>query len=177
MSTTHAPAPPQAGPGLPTTRTQQLLLIGLRVGIAFLWIENIGWKRPPDFGSLRSFTEDAVNRPVFGPWAWLVEHLVLPNFTAFAWLTLFVEASLGIFLLVGLATRFWAVIGLAQVVAITLSALNSPGEWEWSYYLMFLAHVAILATAPGRVFGLDGLLRPRWLASDGRLATLLVRAS
>jgi len=31
--------------------------------------------------------------------------------------------------------------------------------------------------AAGRVGGLDGVLRPVWQASDGRLARLLLRAS
>ena len=153
------------------------LLAVLRVGIAILWIENVGWKKPPDFTSLRRFTVDAVDHPVFPPFSWLVSHLVLPNFTFFAWTTLLVEAALGVFLLLGLATRFWALIGIAQSLAITMSVLNAPNEWEWSYYLMILAHVGLFATAAGRSFGLDGLLRPTWRASESRMARLLLRAS
>lgn len=152
----------------------------LRLGIAVLWIENVGWKTPPDFSSLRSFTQDAVDHPVLAPYAWLVEHVILPNFTFFAWGVLLVESALGVFLLLGLATRFWAVVGIAQSLAITLSVLNAPHEWEWSYYLMILAHVAILGTAAGRTFGLDGLLRPRWresAAEGGKASRLLLRVS
>jgi len=117
---------------------------------------------------------------VLAPYAWLVEHVILPNFTFFAWGVLMVESALGVFLLLGLAARFWAVVGIAQSLAITLSVLNAPHEWEWSYYLMILAHVAILGTAAGRSFGLDGLLRPRWresAAEGGRLSRLLLRVS
>ena len=53
-------------------------------------------------------TTYAVSHQVFGPYAWLVDRLVLPNFTFFGWMVLLVEASLGAFLLIGLATRFWA---------------------------------------------------------------------
>ena len=60
---------------------------------------------------------------------WLIENVVLPNFTLFGYLTLLAEASLGAFLLVGLATRFWALVGIAQTVAITLSVLNGPNEF------------------------------------------------
>jgi thiosulfate dehydrogenase [quinone] large subunit len=42
---------------------------------------------------------------------------------------------------------------------------------------MLMMHLALFATAAGRFFGLDGLLRPQWLASPGRVARLLVRAS
>ncbi|MEJ7742119.1 MAG: TQO small subunit DoxD [Nocardioidaceae bacterium] len=132
---------------------------------------------PPDFSSLRKFTNYAVDYPVVQPFTWLVEHLVLPNFTFFAWMTLLVEAFLGAFLLIGLATRLWAVIGIGQSLAITMSVLNAPDEWEWSYYLMILAHVALFATAAGRSFGLDEVMRPIWRASNGRLSRLLLRLS
>ena len=153
-------------------------LLGLfRVGVALLWIENAGWKKPPDFSSLRYYTEFAVSDPVFPPFSWLVEHVVLSNFTLFGWMTLLVEASLGAFLLLGLATRLWALIGIGQSLAITMSVLNAPNEWEWSFYLMILAHVALFATAAGRSYGLDAVLRPRWAASTGALPRLLLRLS
>ena len=107
----------------------------------------------------------------------MIETLVLPNFAFFGYLTLVVEASIGAFLLVGLATRFWAVIGIMQTVAIALSVLNAPDEWPWSYYLMLAAQVVILATAAGRTAGLDGVLRPRWRQSSGRVARALLRVS
>jgi len=47
-----------------------------------------------------------------------------------------------------------------------MSVMNAPHEWEWSYYLMILAHVALFATAAGRSYGLDGVLRPSWRRSD-----------
>jgi thiosulfate dehydrogenase [quinone] large subunit len=162
---------------------------GARIGLAFvritiglLWIQSAGWKTPPEFGrdsetGLFKFSTYAVDYPVFGPFSWLMENVVLPNFTLFGYLTLFAEASLGAFLLVGLATRFWAVIGIAQTIAITLSVLNGPNEFPWTYYLMFAAHVVILTSAAGRTAGLDGVLRPRWRQSSGRIAALMLRAS
>ncbi|MET3811857.1 TQO small subunit DoxD [Arthrobacter sp. UYEF3] len=154
----------------------------LRIGVALLWIQNVAWKVPPDFGEhantgLYFFTHFAVDHPVFPPYSWFVEHVVLANFPFFGWMTLLIEAGLGAFLLIGLATRFWAVIGLAQSLAIMLSVLNAPNEWHWSYYLMILAHVGIFATAAGRSFGIDGVLRPGWMQSTGRLGALLVRLS
>ncbi len=92
-------------------------------------------------------------------------------------MTLLLEASLGAFLLLGLATRLWALIGIGQSLAIMLSVLNSPNEWEWSFYLMILAHLALFATAAGRSVGLDAVLRPRWSTSTGRTSQLLMRIS
>jgi thiosulfate dehydrogenase [quinone] large subunit len=174
-----AAAPVEVGAGSRLTRG---CLAVLRVGVAFLWIQNVGWKVPPDFGrasdgGLYHFTLFAVERPVLAPYAWFIEHVVLPNFTFFGWVTLLTEAALGAFLLIGLLTRFWAVVGVLQSLAITLSVLNAPNEWHWSYFLMVLAHVALFATAAGRDFGVDGVLRPSWLGSDGRVAGVLTRLS
>jgi thiosulfate dehydrogenase (quinone) large subunit len=162
---------------LAASRLSRALVAIVRVGLALLWMGGASWKVPPRFEALHEWTLYAVDRPVFGPWAWLVEHLVLPSFTFFGWVTLLVEASLGAFLLIGLATRLWALVGIGQTLAITLSALNAPNEWVWSYLLMLLMHLALFATAAGRFGGLDGLLRPRWQRSGGRVARLLVRAS
>lgn len=163
-----------------TDRTPRLdgwLIAAVRIGVAFLWIENAGWKRPPEFGSLRHFTEFAVSHPVLPPYSAVVENLILPNLAFFGWLTLLLEASLGALLLIGLLTRLWALIGISQTIVITLSVLNAPNEWEWSFYLMILAHVALFATAAGRSYGLDALLRPRWSASSSRGSQLLMRLS
>jgi thiosulfate dehydrogenase [quinone] large subunit len=173
---TVARAGPDADP-LVSSRSSRVLVAAARVGLALLWMDGASWKTPPRFDSLQRWTMYAVDRPVFGPWAWTVEHLVLPNFPVFGWFTLLLEASLGAFLLVGLATRFWALVGVGQTLAITLSVLHAPNEWVWSYLLMLLMHVVVFATAAGRYTGLDGLLRPRWRASDTRLARLLLRAS
>jgi thiosulfate dehydrogenase (quinone) large subunit len=172
----------RAVPLLPSRLNRAVIAI-VRVGVGLLWLQNAGWKTPPDFGrgdppdGLYLSTSYAVSHQVFGPYAWLVDRLVLPNFTFFGWMVLLVEASLGAFLLIGLATRFWAVVGMAQTVVIMLSILNAPHEWYWSYLLMLLAHMALFATAAGRYGGLDGLLRPSWHRSRSRFARLLVRVS
>lgn len=158
----------------------------VRVSAAVLWIGGVGWKIPPHFGEgtgpdaprdLYQWTSYAVTEPVFPPYSWLVEELVLPNFAVFGWLVLVVESALGAFLLIGLATRFWALVGIGQSAAIMLSVANAPGEWIWSYLLMMLLHAAIFATAAGRYLGLDGVLRPGWQASRFRPARLLAVAS
>jgi thiosulfate dehydrogenase [quinone] large subunit len=175
-------ATPDAVP-LPPSRLNRALLAIVRIGVGLLWLQNVGWKTPPNFGrgdppgGLYLSASYAVSHEVLRPYAWLMERFVLPNFTFFGWMVLLVEAALGAFLLIGLATRFWALIGIAQTVAITLSVLNAPHEWYWSYLLMLLVHVALFATAAGRYAGLDGVLRPGWQLSRSWAARLLVRVS
>lgn len=173
---------PDAVP-LPPSRLNRALLAIVRIGVGLLWLQNVGWKTPPDFGrgdppgGLYLSASYAVSHEVLRPYAWLMERFVLPNFTFFGWIVLLVEAALGAFLLIGLATRFWALIGIAQTVVIALSVLNAPHEWYWSYSLMLLVHVALFATAAGRYAGLDGVLRPGWQLSSSWAARLLVRVS
>lgn len=159
------------------TRLGRVGVAFLRIVFGLLWLTNAAWKVPPDFDGLRHFTSYAVSHPVFGPYKVIVEHVVLPNMTLFGYLTLVTEAALGAFLILGLVTRFWAVVGIAQSIAIALSVLNAPGEWSWAYYMMIAGQVAIWATAAGRAYGLDGVLRPGWLASDRRSLQLLGRVS
>ncbi|TFC96789.1 TQO small subunit DoxD [Cryobacterium breve] len=163
-------------------RSTRIMIAALRCGVALMWIQNVAWKVPPDFGranndGLYFWASQAVSHPVFAPYSTFVDVVVLPNIVVFGWFTLLIEGGLGAFLLIGLATRFWAVVGIGQTLAITLSVLFAPHEWHWSYYLMALAHLALFATAAGRCYGVDGLLRRSWSASSGRPSRLMLWVS
>jgi thiosulfate dehydrogenase (quinone) large subunit len=163
-------------------RASTWTLAAVRIVMGVLWLTNAGWKTPPDFGrsagrGLYRFTSFAVEHEVFAPFAFVVREVVLPNFTVFGWATLLLEAALGAFLLLGLATRLWALIGAGMAAVITLSTLNAPGEWNWGYYMMIAIHLALFASASGRFGGLDGLLRPAWARRDSAWARLMLRAS
>jgi thiosulfate dehydrogenase [quinone] large subunit len=163
-------------------RTSRAAIWLVRIAVALTWLQGAGWKRPPDFGEstasgLYKYTAYAVDHPVFDPWKWFVQDVVLPNFTAFGWLVLITEAALAAFLLLGLATRFWAIVGTLQALAIGLSAANGPNEFGGTYWLLVVANLALFATAAGRVGGLDGVLRPAWRASRRRLARWMVVCS
>ncbi len=147
-------------------RTTAISAFVVRIVVGLLWLENLSWKIPPHFGAddgsgLFHFTKLAVEYPVFPPYTSVVKSLVLPNFAFFGWSVYILEICLALFLLFGLATRFWAVVGIAQTVAIFLSVGAAPNEWKWSYFLMAAAHLAVLGFAAGRVIGLDALLRRR----------------
>jgi len=74
-------------------RGTRVALAVVRIGIGLLWIQSAGWKTPPNFGQdsgtgLFKYTSYAVEYPVFPPFSWLIENLVLPNFALFGYLTL-----------------------------------------------------------------------------------------
>ncbi len=149
----------------------------VRIVVGVLWLSNLGWKTPPHFGVLRNYVRDAVDHPVFGPYAWLAEHVILRHFGPFAWMVLFVESLLAACLMLGLCTRLFGIIGAIQAAFIGLSVAFTPGEWPWSYYLMVAVHVVVVATAAGRTWGLDELLRPVLRARRSRLSALLLRCT
>ncbi|MGB7980230.1 MAG: TQO small subunit DoxD [Candidatus Nanopelagicales bacterium] len=151
---------------LPDDRMAHFSAVVVRVVVGLLWVENLSWKVPPHFGAdddsgLYYFTSLAVEYPLLAPYSAVIENVVLPNFAVFGWGVFLVEIFLGLFLILGLATRFWAVVGLIQTVAIFLSVGAAPNEWKWSYFLMAAAHLAVLGFAAGRVLGVDGALRRR----------------
>lgn len=161
-----------------SSRGHAVTSAALRILVGLLWIYNIAWKRPPDFGqhsdkSIYGFTKDAVEHPVFPPFSWVIEHVVLPNFTAFAWGVLIVETALAVLLLTGAFVRLAAVIGIAQALAIGLSVAATPGEWPWSYWLLIGVHVMLLFSAAGSVLAIDALRSGRERASKLRMLALV----
>ncbi len=182
-STVERMSAPRVVDGPAHDLTTRICAFLVRLTVGLMWLDNLSWKVPPDFGSkdqsgLYHFTALAVEHPVFTPYSSVVEYVVLPHFAIFGWGVFFVEIGLAVFLLLGLATRLWAVIGVAQSIAIFLSVGASPHEWKWSYFLMVAAHLAVLGFAAGRVWGVDALLRRRVAkGSQGRLAWFYLKAS
>ncbi len=97
---------------------------------------------------------------------------MLPNFRFFGWVVLITEALLGAFLVIGLLTRLWALVGVGLSLAIAMSVVLAPGEWPWAYYLMVVSHLVVAGTAAGRFAGLDGILRSVWQRRSGRASKL-----
>ncbi len=146
----------------------------LRLGATLLWLTNVGWKVPPDFGrsadcrGLCGFVGEGADSGVIPPWQWLSEHVLVPNLIVFGWTVLILEFLLSASFVSGRFTRIAAIVGFAQSLAIGMSVANADGEWYWSYLLMAVLHVAVFAMAAGRYYGVDALLRqrpqlPRWL--------------
>ncbi|MCL4302178.1 MAG: hypothetical protein KJ077_41205 [Anaerolineae bacterium] len=108
-----------------------------------------------------------------------LENFVKPNIRWFGYVVWGMEAFIFVTLFFGLFSRLGGLVALAQTaqLQIGLAGISSPFEWEWSYHLMVLVSLLIVAFAPGRYLGLDAWLRPRLQAAAGggnRLAGLLL---
>lgn len=87
--------------------------------MGLLWLYNVVWKLPPEFGrdtggQLYGYVQGAVDDPFFPPYSWVLEQLVLPNFGFFGWVVLVVESLLAAFLIAGAFTRLWALVGAGR---------------------------------------------------------------
>ena len=56
-------------------------MAAVRITLGLLWLSNLGWKIPPNFGQgteggLYLYVTDAVSHPVLPPYSWVIEHLL-----------------------------------------------------------------------------------------------------
>jgi uncharacterized membrane protein YphA (DoxX/SURF4 family) len=146
-----------------------------RVLIGLLWLGTLAWKLPPNFApptgqGLMDWLRVEAQYPAFAFYGNFVRSVVIPNFTLFAWPIFLGELLVGVMLVTGTWTRLAAALGLLMSINLGIGLLNVPGEWPWSYIMMAMWHGVFLATAAGRVLGVDALLRrrlqpnARWLA-------------
>lgn len=166
-------------PTPPPARASGVSLAVLRILAGLLWLSQVWWKVPPDFGENRRtglwfWTHLAVDHPVFPPYSWLVEHLVLPNFTAFGWLVLVVETVLPVLLLTGTAVRLAALIGIGQSVAIGLSVAEAPNEWPWAYAMMIGIHLVLLLGPSAQYAAVDAVRAARVTGEPAPVARRLL---
>jgi thiosulfate dehydrogenase (quinone) large subunit len=125
---------------------------GLRILMGVLWLANLSWKLPPDFGrndprGLMYSFHQAERYAVGGPLQRFMAHVVIPHFTIFGWQVFLVEAVAGVLLLLGWHTRIGAVVGLFQAIAITVLTARAPHQWFWGFVL-FVAVSLLLAVVP-----------------------------
>jgi thiosulfate dehydrogenase [quinone] large subunit len=136
------------------------VLVGLRVFMGVLWLANLSWKLPPDFGRdqprglLFSFRQ-AEQYAGVEPLRQFVRHVVIPHFTVFGWQVFLVEAAAGVLLLLGWHTRLGAAIGAIQSSAIMALTVRAPHEWFWGYAMFVLLNLSLLVAPANLHLSLD----------------------
>jgi uncharacterized membrane protein YphA (DoxX/SURF4 family) len=84
----------------------------------------------------------------------IVNDVILPNWGLFQWLLTVVELGVGAALIVGLATRGAALIGLGQQLFLQLVYLSS-GRWMFEQPHEWVPLLILALVPAGRVWGLD----------------------
>lgn len=146
-------------------RARAYTIGGVRMLAGLMWLANLHWKVPTDFGKsngggLYKYVAAGAQNAPLAPYRWALREVVLPNFQAFGWFTLTTETIVAALLLIGYRSRLVALAGAAMAVPIGLSVLYYPkaDEWAWSYLLMIGLHLLLWAVPSGDHLGVDGVL-------------------
>ena len=142
----------------------ELMMACLRVlmGAIFLavWSDNL-MKGYYSGGGWAAFVQKYADTTKVAPYADLLESVMIPNATLFAYGQFGIEfVVFGLFLVLGLFTPVSALLAAAFQLNL-LVATSGTGEWPGTYIIMCLLLVAIGLSQSGRTLGLDALLARR----------------
>jgi uncharacterized membrane protein YphA (DoxX/SURF4 family) len=88
---------------------------------------------------------------------WFVNTVVLANWGFFQWLVVLVEVGAGLLLILGLATRGAALVGLGQQLFLALVYVSS-NRWMFEQPHEYVPLIVLAIVPAGRVWGLDAWL-------------------
>ena len=154
-----------------------LLLAVVRIFVGLLWFQQLAWKMPPTFGGLRRYVENEAQHTFVPGYSAILKNVFLTHFSLLGtgvWLT---ELLVGLSLLFGLFTRLGAVLAVLLSLQLYIGLAYAPGEWYWTYGMLVLLGLVLVAVPAGRYLGLDALLAPRLHAAgkQRRFSRLLAR--
>ncbi len=150
----------------PAQRTARHIGIWLlRVILGAMWWQQSLWKIPPNYDGLIYWMKQMVEHASIELQGQLVQNLVLPNIALFGPLVYSAEVMIGASLILGVLTRFGAVLGLLMAMNLWLGLYSAPGEWPWTYGFIVILQLLFMIDPPGRSLGVDVLLRRRYRAA------------
>ncbi len=138
----------------------------LRIGYGLLWLKEASWKKLPDFGmragdGLWYWTNEMVKYSAAAPHKYFVQHVVIPNFIFFGYITLATEVFIGLSMLLGAFTRLGALAAFFMALNITTGLIRHPAEWPSAYLMLIGYSLLFLSFRAGRRLGIDALLARR----------------
>jgi thiosulfate dehydrogenase (quinone) large subunit len=151
-----------------------LLMAVVRIFVGLLWFQQLAWKMPPTFGGLRRYVESEAQHTFVPGYNAILTTVFLAHFSLLGAGVWTAELLVGTSLLFGLFTRFGALLALLLSVQLYVGLAFAPGEWYWTYGMLVLLALALVAVPAGRRLGMDQLLAPRLqqAARTSRLARL-----
>jgi hypothetical protein len=165
---------------LPVTLSEHSLtgIALIRMFVGYLWFQQLFWKMPPTFTGLYGYVVRESQHTILPGYGSLLQHTFLAGCTSLSspvGCTAFVplaacvwtaELLVAISLLFGLFTRFGAI--LATVLSLQLYIGLAYTEWIWTYGMLVLLALALVAVPAGRRLGVDLWLAPRLQAAGQR---------
>ncbi len=157
----------------------------IRIFVGYLWFQQLFWKLPPTFAGLYSYIVRESQHAIIPGYGALLQHTFLAgcaSTTVPVGCTLFVplaacvwtaELLVALSLMFGLFTRFGAL--LSSILALQLYIGLAYTEWIWTYGMLVLLGLGLVAIPAGRRLGIDQWLEPRLRqsAATSRIARIL----
>ncbi len=150
----------------------------LRIFVGYLWFQQLFWKMPPTFAGLYGYVVRESQHAILPGYGALLQHTFLagcPSLSSPVGCSAFVplaacvwtaELLVAISLLFGLFTRLVAL--LATVLSVQLYVGLAYTEWIWTYGMLVLLALVLVAVPAGRRLGVDLWLAPRLQAAGQR---------
>ena len=149
-----------------TLSERSLLVLALvRISVGYLWFQQLFWKLPPDFAGLHRYVVREGLYTFVPGYSWIIQHIFLPNFLILGAGTWVAELLVGISLMLGVFSRFGALLATLLAIQLYVGLAVAPGEWYWTYGMLVLLGVALAAIPAGRRLGIDQWLAPRLRAA------------
>src|SRR5260221_7497556 len=162
----------------------------LRILVGYLWFQQLFWKLPPTFAGLYGHVVRESQHAILPGYGVLLQHTFLAGCSSLsspAGCTAFVplaacvwtaELLVSISLLFGLFTRLGAILATILSLQLYVGLAYAPGEWIWTYGMLVLLALVLVAVPAGRRLGADQWLAPRLQAAGqhrlARIASWLV---
>ncbi len=147
----------------------------IRIFVGYLWFQQLFWKMPPGFRGLYPYIIRESQHTIIPGYGALLQHTFLAGCsslstptgcTAFVPLAACVwtaELLVAISLMFGLFTRLGAM--LATILSLQLYVGLAYTGWIWTYGMIVLLALALVAVPAGRRLGVDQWLAPRLQAA------------
>src|SRR5712692_6015401 len=159
----------------------------IRIFVGYLWFQQLFWKLPPIFAGLYGYIVRESQNTIIPGYGALLQHTFLagcPSMSTPGGCALFVplaacvwtaELLVSLSLMFGIFTRFGAILASILALQLYVGLAYIQGEWIWTYGMLVLLGLGLVAIPAGRRLGIDQWLYPRLrqAASRSRAARVL----
>ena len=128
-----------------------------RVLIGSMWWQQSLWKVPPNYAGLLYWMKQEADHAAIAIQGQLVANVVIPHIQIFGPLVYATEVAIGVSLILGLLTRWGALLGILMGLNLWLGLYSAPGEWPWTYFFLVVIQFLFVLDPPGKSLGIDAL--------------------
>ncbi len=132
-----------------------------RVLVGGMWWQQSMGKVPPSYGGLLHGMGEMVDHAAVPALGAAVRDGVIPRIEALGPLVYLGEVAVATSLILGVATRLGALLGLLMALTLWLGVYSAPGEWPWAYGFLVVVQALWVVNPPGASLGVDALVAAR----------------